>query len=44
MKESSNAVNPVAGAFVVTLCVVTIVLICLLPFESLVVDLVYQGF
>lgn len=44
MNDSDNSVNPIATAFVVTLCVATIVLICLLPFESLVVDLVYQGF
>ena len=44
MNDSSKPVNPLVAAFVVTLCVATVVLVCLLPFESLVVDLVYQGF
>jgi hypothetical protein len=44
MNNAVRSVNPIVTAFVVTLCVVTIVLILTLPFDSLVVDLVYQGF
>lgn len=44
MKNDSKSASPVLTGIVVTLCLVTIALILVLPFDSLVVDLVYQGF
>jgi len=44
MNEPGKPVNPILTACVVTLCVATLVLIFMLPFDSLVVDLIYQGF
>lgn len=44
MNEAGKPADPIVTTFVVTLCVATLVLIFMLPFDSLVVDLVYQGF
>jgi hypothetical protein len=44
MSNTGKPVSPVVTAVVAALCLVTIGLILMLPFDSLVVDLVYQGF
>jgi hypothetical protein len=44
MNDAGKPVDPIVTAIVAALCLATIFLVFLLPFESLVVDLVYQGF
>ena len=44
MKDFPKLLNSLVTASVVGLCVLTLILILLLPSDSLVVDLVYQGF
>lgn len=44
MSNTSNRVNPIVITCVVALCVIACALTFLLPGDSLVVDLIYQGF
>jgi hypothetical protein len=43
-EPAKPTVNPAAVACVVALCLATLALVFMLPLDSLVVDLVYQGF
>jgi hypothetical protein len=44
MSNPPNRVNPIVITCVVALCVIACTLTFLLPGDSLVVDLIYQGF
>jgi hypothetical protein len=44
MRDGRKSLDRVVTASVVALCVITLALIFLLPSDSLVVDLIYQGF
>jgi hypothetical protein len=44
MSNLPKKINPVVLSCVVCLCVAAVCLIFLLPAESLVIDLIYQGF
>jgi hypothetical protein len=44
MSDSAKKIETAVTGAVIALCVVTAALVFLLPSESLVVDLIYQGF
>jgi hypothetical protein len=44
MSNTPNRVNPIVITSVVALCIIACTLTFLLPGDSLVVDLIYQGF
>ena len=44
MNNMPKRVNPIALSCVVILCLLACALVSLLPADSLIVDLVYQGF
>jgi hypothetical protein len=44
MNNTNSRVNPIVVACVIALCVIACTLTFLLPGDSLVVDLIYQGF
>jgi hypothetical protein len=44
MNDTNAGVNRIVMACVMALCAITCILIFLLPADSLVVDLIYQGF
>jgi hypothetical protein len=44
MNNTTSRVNPIVIASVIALCVIACTLTFLLPGDSLVVDLIYQGF
>jgi hypothetical protein len=44
MSDTPKRVNPIVLTCVIALCVVACTLTLILPGESLVVDLIYQGF
>jgi len=44
MNNTNSRVNPIVVTCVIALCVIACTLTFLLPGDSLVVDLIYQGF
>ena len=44
MSNTPQRVNPIVMTCVIALCVIACTMVFLLPSDSLVVDLVYQGF